>query len=355
MTVNEVIASSQRTIQRLQDFVVNAAKHVRQLGIQAELFVKQEFAKMNDPQNKQEQNGQSQVPEAVLNEQKTQMEVPDTLTDSQGQPQVSETVLNDQPIQKQTPPGLDNQPVQPQESPDLVQKVKAQRTNTDPTLQPDKPEKTDRVASDYFQALASELGGRNLNTEKMKIFFNDQEIFRLQDGQPDPNITIAKMAHMKAFQEALSDPQNFKGSLEIRQGNKLLLSIKDGQVYDPMKKVAELLNVKVTAPSQSIPETTTQGFYKRYSQGVQTNGLQGAAEIAKNAINAGHSQNEVLSMLLENNPTIRQFSSQHGETVAKERALQAIDGASRQIIMDNHSQPTQVQEQQQAHSVSHNL
>ncbi|NJR31430.1 hypothetical protein HC762_01510 [bacterium] len=171
----------------------------------------------------------------------------------------------------------------------------------------------------------------------------------------DPNVTIAKIAHMKAFQDALSDPQNFKGSLEIRQGNKLLLSIKDGQVYDPMKKMSELLNVKISAPSESIPETTTQGFYKRYSEGVQAKGLQGAAEIAKNAINAGHNQNEVLSMLLENNPTIKQFSGQHGETVAKERALQAIEGASRQIIMDNHTQPTQIQEQKQAHSVSQRL
>lgn len=60
-------------------------------------------------------------------------------------------------------------------------------------------------------------------------------------------------------------------------------------------------------------------------------------------------------MLLENNPTIKQFSGQHGETVAKERALQAIEGASRQIIMDNHTQPTQIQEQKQAHSVSQRL
>lgn len=325
MTINEILARGQQALQRSQEFLTNAASFVRQQGLKAENFVQTEVNKLN---NNPEQSHNERVPETILETNETQVETP--IPTPQPEPK-TEPVLQ--------PP---------------VSRVESKQENelATPKREPDK------VAQDYFQGLASELGGRNLNTEKMKIFFNNQEIFRLSDGQPDLNHTDVKLEHMAAFKEALADPQNFKGSLEIRQGSKLLLSIKDGQVYDPMNKVQELLSVKMEAPAESIPQTTTQGFYQKYSEGVNSYGFKGGVEIAKNAINGGLSQGEIVSMLLENNPDLKDTVARDGLEKAQTQAQNMIQKASDSLMMESpevQQQQAQRQELEQNQSVSQSL
>lgn len=206
-------------------------------------------------------------------------------------------------------------------------------------------------ALDYFQALASEFAGRGMSTDKMKIFFDNKEVFRFHDGHPDLDHSPITNDQMAQFKEALADPINFKGNLEIRKGNDLLLSIRDGKVFDPMNKVQELLKIKLdAAPAEKeapvqAPDSPIEGMYARHSEGVTAKGMDGAKEIAVNAIKAGNmTQAEIKAMLLENNPTLKATANAEGVESADKDAQNLIKAASKEVLK---AQPEYKQQQQQ--------
>lgn len=329
------LAQSQAVLQKTQDFLTVTRQHVRAVGLDVETFIEQGFNQVANKQDQNQNQGQS------VSEGKGEKVTPDEV-------KAPETVLNDSPT-KIEPPSLEQTPPQaPEQSPFIPVPV-----DTIPGATEQPVQQPDRAASDYFQKLASEFGGKNLNTEKMKIFFDNKEVFRLSDGQPDPNHTNVTNDQMQAFKDALADPANFKGTLEIRQGAKILLSIRDGQVYDPMNKIQELLNVKLTEGPANIPQTTSEGFYQRYSEGVKGLGLKGTSEIAEKALKAGHDQGEILNMLKENDPTIKRTIEQRGPEAGLKEAQLAVDGASRKMMMDNAPKQGQGQEQKQEQKQEH--
>lgn len=335
--VGQVLAQGQAVLQRTQDFLTMTRQHVRAVGLDTEKFIELGLNKMA---NKQEQGqpvdndrvtpdpGEIKTPETILNDSPTKLEVE------------PETILNDSPTSIEPPIAEVDQPSA--ESPFVPIPVNSVAEAVEQAINP-----VDKVPVDYFQKLASELGGKNLNTEKMKIFMDGKEVFRLSDGQPDPRHTDVTQDQMKAFQDALADPGNFKGTLEIRQGPKILLSIRDGQVYDPMGKIQDLLSVKMTNEPENIPQTTAEGFYQRHSEGVTAPGIQGTAQVAKNALKVGHTQSEILTMLTEHDPMIKRTIEQKGPDAGLKEAKMAVDGASRELLMGKSPKQEQGQAQRQ--------
>ena len=343
--IGRTIDQTQAIFSNVQDWIHSSYQNVREYGIHAEKFVQKELNKLSnnqDPkqanqqkvsQELQSQNGHKvDAPATVLGTSETQIEPETPQVKQEKKP---EQTLRDEP-QKQAPD------TDLQETPEYLD-------DGIPEFLTKSKQEPDKIAQDYFQALASEIAGKGMNADGMRFFFNNEEVFRLSDGQPDLKHTTVSNEQMAAFKAALEDPANFKGTLEIRQGNKLLLSIIDGQVFDPMQKVQDLLQVKMTAPAETIPETTTQGFYQKASEGVQSTGIDEVVDIAKNAINNGHSQAEITSMLLENNPHIKAIESKHGPDMARDTAHDLIQSASDELLM---ARPDiqQDQAQQQEHS-----
>lgn len=339
--VGFVLGQSQAVIQKTQDFLTMVRQHVRAVGLDAETFIHQGFTKMS---SKQEQNQGQSVSNDRVKPPSENLKVPDT-------------VLNDAPTKleppsekvRQAPPGLDVTPTPKQEPVPL--KSEAPPT---PVAENKPAQKSDDAALDYFMALASEMGGKNLNTERMKINFDGKDIFELSQGQAVDRRTAVSQEHMQAFQDALSDPKNFKGTLEIKQGNRVILSIKNGRVHDPSKKIKELLKVDIKTEADQVPQTTTEGFYKRHAQGVKANGIKGASQIAENALKAGHDQAEVVKMLTEHNPSIKRIGVEKGPEAAQKQALKSIEIGSNNLIMkDPEVQQIASQSQQQDQAQTH--
>lgn len=370
--IGQTIDQTQALFASVQGWIQNSYENIREFGRHTEAFVQKEVNKLSNNQTpdqnlnvpKQEGSQASLGKDNVYlkpedpnaKQQNKQPDKPDPNAPITWEDTVDDSYFDDLELDR---PGRPMEPGEVEFPPAASVLDEGDFLNEGiPEFLTQSKHEPDKIAQDYFQGLASELGGKNMNTEKMKIFFNSQEVFRLSDGQPDLKHTSVTNEQMAAFKEALADPANFKGTLEIRQGSKLLLSIKDGQVFDPMNKVQDLLQVKMEAPAETIPQTTTQGFYQKYSEGVQATGIDAIVEIAKNAIEGGHSQAEVTSMLLENNPHIKAIEQKHGPEVARSDVQDLIQSASDELLMakpEVQQQQTQRQEQQQSQAVSQSL
>lgn len=352
-TIGQTIAQTQAMFDNVQAWIQGSYQNIREYGRHTQAFMQKEANKLtnnqtpNQNQNAPKQDSDKQdVSQAVLGDSKTQLE-----------PDLSQVKQGDKPEQK--PEEVLRTEPQTQ-APDVQEPVLDIDNEGIPEFLTQKRQEPDRVASDYFQGLASELAGKGIQADNMRLHFNGEEIFRLKDGQPDQSHTSINNAQMEAFKAALADPANFKGTLEIRQGNRLLLSIKDGQVFDPTNKVGEALQVKMDAPAQSIPDTTTEGFYQKASEGVKSQGVDRTVDIAQNAIKSGHSQAEITSMLLENDPMVKNLSERHGPEVARSHAQEFIQTASDKILMakpetKQHLAQEQKQEQQQSQAIGQKM
>ena len=317
--------------------------------------IKQGLAKVKESIS-MDRNGQpKQTDETITNNQPTQVEPPNTVTNSQPtqvdpiqaqstEPSTASPWLNVEPS-----PPLELDPPPQQTPPELVNPIETRSQEGEGEEQP----LYDRVAANYFQSLAAELQGRGIEAQNMQVIFNGQDIFQLDNGQPDPSRTIAQLEHMKLFQEALANPADFRGDLEVTVGGRVLLSIVDGQVFDPMNKIQDLVNVKLNAPSESIPETTTQGFYEKYSEGINTNNLNGLSQVAERAIDADHSQAEIKSMLLENSDYLKDMANRQTPEIAQKTADDIIQTASDRILEREDLVQTQTQAQSYSNSPSY--
>ena len=146
---------------------------------------------------------------------------------------------------------------------------------------------------DYALSIEQQLSQRNIDTQRLEIFFNGESQFKIKDY----GVTNNKLGNeaVELVKTALNDPANLKGEVVIKQGSKVLLHVKDGQVLrDPLRMVNE--SVKVEA------NTTTQALYQNASAGVSSKGLQQIQDVSKNAYRAGAQVGQVLDMNSQYNP-----------------------------------------------------
>lgn len=360
--IGQTIDKTQAMFNNVQEWLNNSLANVREYGLHAEKFVQKEVNKMSNNQNPEQDLNQGKQehaqkqgsfkPEAPIAPDETKeirQEIAGAKTKLEPESQQLEAENGVAPTEIVTP---DLKPETPEP---VLQNVSEEVSEGIPEfLTQSKPE-PDLVASDYFQGLASELTGKGIQADNMRMWMNGEEVFRLKDGQPDQNNTSISNEQMAAFKAALADPKNFKGTLEIRQGNRLLLSIKNGQVFDPTNKVGDALNVKMDAP----PQTTTEGFYQKAAEGVKDpESVQGMTQIASNAIEMGHSQTEIKTMLLEHNPTIKGMVEKHGPDHANSVAQSTIQKASDQRLMNKpevKQKLAQKQNQQQEQAIGQKM
>ena len=146
---------------------------------------------------------------------------------------------------------------------------------------------------DYALSIEQQLSQRNIDTQRLEIFFNGESQFKIKDyGVTNNKLGNEAVALVKT---ALNDPANLKGEVLIKQGSKVLLHVKDGQVLrDPLRMVNE--SVKVEA------NTTTQALYQNVSAGVSSKGLQQIQDVSKNAYQTGAQVEQVLDMNRQYNP-----------------------------------------------------
>lgn len=348
--IGQTIDKTQALFSNVQDWLTASLANVREYGLHAEKFVQKEVNKLSDNQNPEQRQNQgkehtqkqgafqSDAPIAPddlkeirqeIAQSETKLEPGNQRNDSQENIAPTEVIAPD--LKPETP-----EPVLRDTSDDLGEGI--------PEFLTQSKQEPDLVASDYFQGLASELSGKGIQADNMRMWMNGEEVFRLKDGQPDPNHTSISNEQMAQFKAALADPKNFQGTIELRQGNRLLLSIKDGKVFDPTNKVSDALNLKM----DTSPQTTTEGFYQKAAEGVKDpESVQGMTQIASNAIEMGHSQSEIKTMLMEHNPTIKEMVKKHGPEHANSVAQSTIQTAADNRLMNKPEVKQELKQQQE--------
>ncbi|NJM67953.1 MAG: hypothetical protein HC851_20960 [Acaryochloris sp. RU_4_1] len=390
MTVGEVIASSQRTIQRLAEFATSAAKHIRQLGIRAELFVQQELEKMNNPQ---QQNGQT--PKPVVNDQETKVELfgqtPDervteaeiserkpqtTQQQAVQSPQVQssesqqkQTVLasdsaqttasnnsnskikyKEQPTDKLRPQPVDPQQAKPQEKQTgMIEKV-VQAATAKPIDQ------SSESAQDYvLKNIVDKLTAARMNTDRMEIRYNGKKIFQMNGAEIDKSTSITD-GQAEQLKQALQDPAAFGGNLLIKQGDQILVHIKEGRIIRNPAGLAqqpatiELETKDQIQQSQSTPQSPSEALWQKYGAN-QKGDFTGLSKAAKLAAQDGVSHKDIQSMLAQSNQ-LKQFSATQGNEKADSLARKTTQKAFADIARENRPQQQQSQSQQQSETMA---
>jgi hypothetical protein len=373
MTINEVIANAQRTIQRLQDFSVNAAKHVRQLGIRAELFVQQEAAKLS---NKEEQNGQ--VHNSVLNnDQRTDIaldsssESPsvlkvsssdqDPLSQAQSSnAQAKQAVMDSESAQVDTPNGSNPKinytgSQNPQQSKfqekqtGIVEKV-VQAATTKPIDQ------SSESAQDYvLKNIVDKLTAARMNTDRLEIRYNGKKIFQMKGAEIDKSTSITD-GQAEQLKQALQDPAAFGGNLLIKQGDQILLHIKEGRIIrNPAGLAQQSATIEVETKdqieqSQSVPQSPSEVLWQKYGAN-QKGDFTGLSKAAKLAAHEGVNPKDIQSMLSHSNQ-LKQYSATQGNEKAESLARKTTQKAFADIARENRTQQKESQSQHQSETVA---
>lgn len=197
MTINEILAHSQRALDRTQEFLTSAASHIRQIGIHAELFVEQEFAKLS---NTEEQTTHVQLTESpeqatVLATDKTQVEA---------EPQVKASTVQAESNGKQ--PEINDQPSENGRQANIFEAAVESAVNV---VNPIRSESS-QEAEDYVLGLVDKLAAGNMNVDRLYIKMDGIDIFKMKNGAPDPSTSITD-TQRDALQQALEDPAAFGG------------------------------------------------------------------------------------------------------------------------------------------------
>ena len=101
----------------------------------------------------------------------------------------------------------------------------------------------------------------------------------MKNGAPDPSTSITD-TQRDALQQALEDPAAFGGNLVIKQGNKVLLNIKDGRIlHNPMGLAKQSLSAEMEtkehlqqqqpeAKQAAVPNNPAEGLWSKYGANV---------------------------------------------------------------------------------------
>ncbi|MGR3280164.1 hypothetical protein ACSYAD_34495, partial [Acaryochloris marina NIES-2412] len=98
------------------------------------------------------------------------------------------------------------------------------------------------------------LEGTNADLTHLNVLLDGQQIFKMQNGRIQPTHGSLTQDKVDLIKAALNDPQNFKGSMVIRQGAKVLLNIKNGRILsDRAGLTTQGLNAEVESSTEEKP------------------------------------------------------------------------------------------------------
>ncbi len=172
-------------------------------------------------------------------------------------------------------------------------------------------EQPSREASDYALGLAGQLSQRNLNIDRLDIKVNGQSVFKMNDGDLEKSTINNEQAEL--IKKALKDPAALKGTVKITQGSQVLLHVKNGRIL--------VDKARLTEQSAQVEVTSQKGLYDKYSQNVNSQGLQKTKEVAHNALKDGMDKKDVVNLLQNHDAASQDLLKQSGE----EKGTQALN------------------------------
>ncbi|QUY46145.1 hypothetical protein [Acaryochloris marina] len=359
MTINEVIANGQQALERSQEFLTSAASHVRQVGIQAELFVEQEFAKLsnNEEQTTNVQSSESPEQSTVSASANPQVEAnPQATAVPQVESNGTQPQINYQPSENGN--GHSERGTQA----NIFEAAVETAANV---VNPIRSESSEE-AEDYALGLVDKLASNNMNVDRLYIKMDGIDIFKMKNGAPDPSTSITD-SQKDALQQALEDPAAFGGNLVIKQGNKVLLNIKEGRIlHNPLGLAKQSLGAEIEtkehlqqqkpeAKQATVPNNPAEGLWSKYGANVSP-GLKGVKLAADNALKDGLKPKEVRAMLGQS-AHFQGLKADKGESVAEKVIARTVKTAQARVAQQQRPQQKaqQKEEQKQAAAMAPSL
>ncbi|WP_249370061.1 hypothetical protein [Acaryochloris marina] len=211
-------------------------------------------------------------------------------------------------------------------------------------------------AEDYVLGLVDKLAAGNMNVDRLYIKMDGIDIFKMKNGAPDPSTSITD-SQRDALQQALEDPAAFGGNLVIKQGNKVLLNIKDGRIlHNPMGLAKQSLSAEMETKGQvqqqsnqaakvEVPNNPAEGLWSKYGANVSP-GLKGVKLAADNALKDGLKPKEVRAMVGQS-AHFQGLKADKGESVAEKVIARTVKTAQARVAQQQRPQQKAQQKEEQ--------
>ncbi|MGB8698804.1 MAG: hypothetical protein WCD18_05245, partial [Thermosynechococcaceae cyanobacterium] len=209
--------------------------------------------------------------------------------------------------------------------PSLEPVARQEESQTSMTFDELKQAELSKENMDYALSLEQQLSQRNIDTQQLEIFYDGQSQFKMKDYGVTQNRLGNEAVEM--LKQALNDPAALQGEVMIKQGSKVLLHVKDGQVLrDPLRMVTEAAKVEINTP--------TQALYEKLAAGVTSKGLQQVSDVSKNAFRSGADFEQTTDMNRRYNPVYKEMAEKVGEKAVNE----VIRSAKNKVAIEQNPQ-----------------
>ncbi|MEO1669245.1 MAG: hypothetical protein AAFR77_00450 [Cyanobacteria bacterium J06631_2] len=207
----------------------------------------------------------------------------------------------------------------------------AQKNTNEPQSSPNQSESEDLTiesrkseeAENYIlENIVTALDQRRVDVNQLQVNFDGQNIFKMDKGEI-ANSTVTNQ-QKDLIEQALNDPQSFKGSLKITNGSQVLLHVKDGQVLrDGLNLTKTSTKLEINSPSADL--------YDKYAKNITSKGLQTTKDVAKNALADGISREETAQIIKSRDSSYRELSASTGQERADKTLNRIVASASAEI------------------------
>lgn len=184
-------------------------------------------------------------------------------------------------------------------------------------------QKSSIEAQDYvLENIVTALDQRRVDVDRLEISLDGQNIFKMRDG--DVARSTITDSQTELIKQALNDPASFKGSIKITNGRQVLLHVKDGQV------LRDGLNLTKSSTKVEISSTPSD-LYDKYSQGVESKGLQATKQVAVNALTDGVGQKQVKEIIKAKDLGYQSLATSAGKNSANSTLDKIVTSASAEV------------------------
>jgi hypothetical protein len=203
-----------------------------------------------------------------------------------------------------------------------VQALEKANTKSEDRLSDFKPKIEGEIGSldareTIYEEVLQKLEGRGVDLTNTSVTFDGVEALSYKNNNVSNRLSDSQA---QLLQSALNDPQNFKGSVEIKSGNRVLLKIENGSVArDTIGLTAKKTTVAV--------EASTKDLYEKYSQNARGKGLAKTKEVAQNAIADGMSGEQTKKVIRLEDGGFRDYKEQQGEQIADKNLERIVNQA----------------------------
>lgn len=135
-------------------------------------------------------------------------------------------------------------PEMSQQDPQDVAPYLEETTNT--ALEHFNFETSSKEAEDtLLEDIVSPLDARGIDTSRMAVFYNREQIFGMKGADIDRSVTQVNDKQMEEIKEALTNFKDFEGEFKVKVGSRVVLHLKEGQ---------KLVDTYKMVPNEQRPE-----------------------------------------------------------------------------------------------------